>query len=36
MYIYKKRHTKNKRNRCARKNAKLKVKLRSRRARAAR
>lgn len=34
MYIYKKRHTKSKRNRCARKNSKLKAKLRARRVRA--
>ena len=34
MYIYKKRHKKTKRNRCARKNARVKAKLRARRARA--
>lgn len=36
MYIYKKRHKKVDRNRCARKNSKLKAKNRRRRARASR
>jgi hypothetical protein len=33
MYIYKKRHVKHKRNRCAKKNAKLKAKNRRRKLR---
>ena len=33
MYIYRKRHTKKVRNRCARKNAKLKIKNRRRKLR---
>lgn len=34
MYIYKKRHKKTRRDRCTRKNAKAKARLRARRARA--